>query len=67
MRPKFVFVRFNSPFAPIAATAVDLRVDVAMFANAPWFQVNSFTQFLAVSGRPAVAQLSHPGFDLLPF
>jgi hypothetical protein len=64
-----VAIRFNSPFAPIAAAAAAPApaTDVAMFANAPWFHVYPFNQFIAAGPGPATAILSCWGFSLLPF
>jgi hypothetical protein len=64
-----VLIRFNGPFAPIAASSLrgGLAVDATGFTNAPWFHVFPWNQFLATGRTPAVAAVSCWGFSLLPF
>lgn len=64
-----VRIRFNSPFAPAAASAIGfgLTVDIATYVNAPWLHVYTFNQFNAVVPTPATAFLSCWGFSLFPF
>ncbi len=64
-----IAIRFNTPFAPIAAESArgGLAIDAASFMNAPWFHVYSWNQFVAAGPTPAVAFLSCWGFGLLPF
>lgn len=64
-----VLIRFNAPFAPVAASSLrpGLLFDAAGFTNAPWFHVYPWNQFPAVGPGPSLAFLSCWGFSLLPF
>jgi hypothetical protein len=64
-----VVIRFNAPFAPIAAASAlgGLAVDTAGFTNPPWLHVYPFNQFPAAGATPAVAIVACWGFGLLPF
>jgi hypothetical protein len=62
-----ILIRFNSPFAPIAAVSLapGLSTDVATFGLAPWTNVVPFFQF--VHAAPVVTHVICWGMSVLPF
>lgn len=62
-----IVIRFNSPFAPVAASSLapGLSVDAASFALAPWTNVLPVFQF--THAAPAVTHIVCWGMSVLPF